>query len=72
MNDKKKRGSIAAAAVCSYTVTATIFKLCGLTAWSWWLILAPLWVPVAVCLVLVHFLLVRAIIQGVAEAIKKC
>ena len=72
MIDKKKRGNLCAAAICLYTITATIFKLCGLTAWPWWLVLAPLWLPVAVFLVFVHFLLIRAVIQGVAEAIKKC
>ena len=68
----KKRGNLCAVALTSYTLTACMLKLCGFTAWPWWLLLAPLWVPVAVFLVFVHFLLVRAIIQGVAEAIKKC
>lgn len=31
-------------------------KLCGVIAWSWWWVLAPLWIPVAlvavICLII--------------------
>lgn len=26
-------------------VAFVVLKLCGVIAWSWWLVLAPLWVP---------------------------
>lgn len=28
-----------------------VLKLCGVIGWSWWWVLAPLWIPTAVALV---------------------
>ena len=30
-----------------------VLKLCGVITWSWWWVLCPLWIPIAVWLVLV-------------------
>lgn len=30
-----------------------VLKLCEVIAWSWWWVLCPLWIPIAVWLVLV-------------------
>lgn len=30
-----------------------VLKLCGVISWSWWWVLAPLWIPTAVALVAV-------------------
>lgn len=30
-----------------------VLKLCGVIAWSWWWILCPLWIPIAIWLILV-------------------
>ena len=27
-------------------------KLCGVIAWSWWWVLAPLWIPVALAVII--------------------
>lgn len=32
-------------------------KLTGYIAWSWWLVLAPFWIPVALVFVVLAFLL---------------
>jgi hypothetical protein len=43
-------------------------KLCGVITWPWWIILAPLWGPVAFVLALAVILLVVAgICLGVAK-----
>jgi hypothetical protein len=28
-------------------------KLCGVIDWSWWWVMSPLWIPFALCMVLV-------------------
>ena len=30
-----------------------VLKLTGVVVWSWWIVTAPLWVPVAACLAVV-------------------
>ena len=34
-------------------VVFIVLKLCEVIAWSWWWVLSPLWIPIAVWLVLV-------------------
>lgn len=34
-------------------VVFIVLKLCEIIAWSWWWVLCPLWIPIAVWLVLV-------------------
>lgn len=39
--------------LCSIlTVAFIILKLCGVISWSWWWVLAPTWIPLAVALVI--------------------
>lgn len=35
------------------TVLFVALKLCGVVAWPWWAVLAPLWVPLAVLLLVI-------------------
>jgi len=44
-----------------------ILKLCGVIAWSWWWVTAPLWIPLALGLI---FLVIVGIIVGIAAALK--
>ena len=40
-------------------------KLCGIIDWEWWLVLAPIWVPVLVVFVVVFIItLVDAVRRG--------
>lgn len=39
-----------------------ILKLCGVIAWSWWWVLAPLWVPVALVLLIVGIVFIAGLI----------
>ena len=29
------------------TITFIVLKLCGVISWSWWWVLAPIWIPFA-------------------------
>ena len=37
-------------------VAFIVLKLCGVITWSWWLVLLPLWVPIALVLVILLIL----------------
>ena len=45
------------------TIVFITLKLCGVIAWSWWWVFAPLWMPLALVL---GILLIGLIIAGVA------
>ena len=32
------------------TVVFVVLKLCGVIAWSWWWVFAPIWIPLAIVL----------------------
>jgi len=32
-------------------VAFIVMKLCGVIAWSWWWVIAPLWIPIAILLI---------------------
>lgn len=32
-------------------ITFIVLKLCGVISWSWWWVLAPLWIPIALVLI---------------------
>lgn len=44
------------------------FKLSGVTQWSWWLVLAPTWIPIGLCLVL---MVVGICLMGVSKLLEK-
>ena len=41
-----------------------ILKLTGYIDWSWWWVTAPLWIPLAICLVVI---VIYVIILGIKE-----
>jgi len=41
-----------------------VLKLVGLIAWSWWWVLSPLWIPIALWLVLVFIVLIAAVVKA--------
>ena len=55
MNNQGNKTSIkvGSPAMGVLTVVFVILKLTGVITWSWWLVLAPLWVPVALFLLVV-------------------
>lgn len=34
-------------------VVFLVLKLCGVIDWSWWWVTAPIWIPVAFCLLII-------------------
>ena len=45
------------------TVAFIVLKLVGVISWSWWWVLAPLWIPVAIMLLCFIVGLIVAFIQ---------
>ena len=37
-------------------VAFIVLKLCGVITWSWWLVLLPLWAPIALVLIILLIL----------------
>lgn len=40
-------------------ITFVVLKLCGVLLWSWWWITAPLWLPIAVLILLIGYATIR-------------
>ena len=40
------------------TIAFIVLKLCNVIAWSWWWVLAPLWIPIALVLVIALFVVI--------------
>ena len=38
-------------------VTFIVMKLTGVIDWSWWWVLAPLWMPLALCVIMIIIVL---------------
>lgn len=34
------------------TVAFVVLKLCGIITWSWWWVLSPIWIPIAIVILL--------------------
>lgn len=53
-----KNNSTASGGIGFFGLLAIVFitlKLCGVIAWSWWWVLAPIWIPVCIVFVVVVF-----------------
>lgn len=46
------------------TIVFIILKLTGVIAWSWWWVLAPLWIGFAFWAVVIVFILILAVISA--------
>lgn len=40
------------------TIAFIVLKLCNVITWSWWWVLAPLWIPVAIVILGLLFLFI--------------
>lgn len=47
MKEKNNSGSGGVGFLGLLAIVFITLKLCGVIAWSWWWVLAPVWVPVA-------------------------
>lgn len=48
MSDKSKISISIGGLPTLLTVAFIVLKLCNVITWSWWWVLAPLWIPVAI------------------------
>lgn len=44
------------------TITFIVLKLCGVIDWSWWWVLAPVWIPFALILVITPIVVIGVVI----------
>lgn len=42
-------------------------KLCGVIDWEWWLVLAPIWVPMAIALIVLLLMFFWAIVKEIGR-----
>lgn len=62
MSDKTKISVQLGSFPTLLTIAFVVLKLCNVIAWSWWWVLAPLWIPVAVVILGLLFLLILYVI----------
>lgn len=67
MNDSNNRSVVSIGFGGLLTLVFIVLKLCGVIAWSWWWVLAPLWIPVALTLLVVAIIF----IVGLASELRK-
>ena len=53
------------------TIAFIVLKLTGVITWSWWWVLAPLWIPAAIALVIILVMLIVAVAVTAAGEAKK-
>jgi len=56
--------------IISY-ITVIVLRLCNVIHWSWWLILAPFWIPVGLGILYLVLSLILLFINIIYERIKK-
>jgi hypothetical protein len=47
MSNKKETSTISIGFCGALTIAFIVLKLCSVIDWSWWWVLAPLWMPTA-------------------------
>lgn len=48
----KERISISFSGTSLLSVAFIVLKLCNVIDWSWWWVLAPIWIPIALVIIL--------------------
>lgn len=70
MNDNSNKTKAAGGGIGFSGLLGLLFialKLCGVIDWSWWWVLAPFWIPIALVIVII---LVAVVIDVITEARK--
>ena len=62
MSDKTKISVQLGSFPTLLTIAFIVLKLCNVIAWSWWWVLAPLWIPITIIAIGLLFLLIVYII----------
>lgn len=73
MDKNSSKGSAAGGVgFCGLLAIAFIvLKLTGVIAWSWWWVLAPLWIPAAITVGILLIMLIVAVVTVTVNAAKK-
>lgn len=58
MSDKTKISVQIGSLPTLLTVAFVVLKLCNVITWSWWWILAPLWIPVVIVTLVLLFIFI--------------
>lgn len=67
--DSNSRAASGGIGLCgALGIAFIVLKLCGIIDWSWWWVLAPIWIPAAV---MVAVLLVGLIFLGAARRVRR-
>ena len=53
MNEKKSAGAGGIGVTGLLQVAFIVLKLCGVIKWSWWWVLAPTWIGLALALIII-------------------
>ena len=70
MDDSKSNvsGIVTGFFISELTIAFVVLKLCNVIDWSWWWVLAPLWIPLALVVALI---LIALLIAGLGILCKK-
>ncbi len=73
MDKNSSKGSAAGGVgFCGLLAIAFIvLKLAGVIAWSWWWVLAPLWIPAAITVGILLIMLIVAVVAVTVKEAKK-
>lgn len=73
MDKNSSKGSAAGGVgFCGLLAIAFIvLKLTGVIAWSWWWVLAPLWIPAAITVGILLIMLIVAVVAVTVKEAKK-
>lgn len=63
-NNNKKASSGGVGFTGLLALTFIILKLCNVITWSWWWVLAPIWIPLGLAVVILGIVLLGAWIAG--------
>ncbi|UNT92616.1 MULTISPECIES: hypothetical protein [Allobaculum] len=61
MNDNKQSGGIGFCGLL--TIAFVVLKLTGYITWSWWWVLAPIWIPLAIVVIFAAILAIRKVME---------
>ena len=65
MSNEKTQAATGGIGFCgALTILFVALKLCNVISWSWWWVLAPLWIPFALIVILLVLWLVCTLIAG--------
>ena len=64
MSDKAKISVQIGSFPTLLTIAFIVLKLCNVIAWSWWWVLAPLWIPTAIVALGLLFIFILYMVFG--------